>query len=300
MKPPIHITVNELTRPVDTGTTLHTLRNTLYPDADVLVVNGFPTQEDLPLQEGDPVALIQRGGVPTAEALESLLVARHSPGVHAVLRRACVGIAGLGGLGSSVAVALARCGIGHLILVDYDVVEPSNLNRQQYFVDQLGQAKTTALESTLKRIHPALQCTLHQERITRENMLSLFEGAALLVEAFDGAEEKAMLVEGARTASPPLPVVAASGMAGYGPAGLIGTRQLSDGLVCCGDGISDARPGHGLMAPRVGIVAHHQANAVLRLLLGLDADRDSDDVETKQVNTAAPLLSGGTLDKEDR
>ena len=277
MKPSVHITVNEHTRVVERGMTLHTLRDTFQPEADVIVLNGFPTREDRVLEEGDQIALIQRGVIPTPEALESLLTARHTPGVHAVLKKATVGIAGLGGLGSSVAMALARSGIGHLVLADYDVVEPSNLNRQQYFVDQLGLLKTEALEQTLKRIHPGLRSTLHALRLDRQNIPSLFRGVDILVEAFDEAEEKAMLVEAACSARPPIPVVAGSGMAGYGPANLITTRQISKGLICCGDDINEAPPGPGLMAPRVGIVAHHQANAVLRFLLGQPVREETPD-----------------------
>lgn len=278
MKPSIHITVNEQARVVEKGCTLHALRDALRPMADVLVLNGFPTLEDRVLEEGDQVALIQRGVIPSPEELESFLTARHTPGVHAALKDASVGIAGLGGLGSSVAVALARSGIGHLVLVDYDVVEPSNLNRQQYFVDQLGILKTEALKTSLKRIHPGLRCTLHNLRLTRQNIPSLYEGVDILVEAFDGAEDKAMLVEAACAAKPPIPVVVASGMAGYAPSNLITTRQITAGLISCGDDVNEARPGQGLMAPRVGIAAHHQANAVLRFLLGLPADEQTSDL----------------------
>jgi sulfur carrier protein ThiS adenylyltransferase len=62
-----------------------------------------------------------------------------------------IGIAGCGGLGSNCAVALSRVGIGRLILVDFDVVELSNLNRQYYFRDQIGLLKTEALTEK----HPA-------------------------------------------------------------------------------------------------------------------------------------------------
>ena len=82
------------------------------------------------------------------------MASRHTPGVHALLKQACVGIAGVGGLGSAVAVSLARIGVGKLIIADFDVVEPSNLNRQQYFVDQLGYFKVDALTENLRRINP--------------------------------------------------------------------------------------------------------------------------------------------------
>lgn len=299
MIPSLTITVNEHSRQITRGTSLYALRDALYPDADVLVVNGHPADSDRHLEEGDAVVLIRRGAFPAPEELESLMAARHSPGVHAILRQACVGMAGLGGLGSSIAIALARNGIGSLILADYDVVEPSNLNRQQYFVEQLGMLKTEALHETLKRIHPSIRCTLHAVKLTKDNTAALFKEVHVLAEAFDKAAEKAMLVEAALSADPPIPVVTGSGMAGYAPSNLIVTRQLSRTLICCGDGITDARPGQGLMAPRVGIVAHHQANAILRFLLGLRCDVDTQEVQTSHGTIRTDIINNPTDIRND-
>ena len=202
--------------------------------------------------------------IPGAAELEALLVERHTPAVHEKIKGATVGIAGLGGLGSAIAVALARTGIGRLILADFDVVDPSNLNRQQYFVDQLGMPKTEALEANLKRINPYVSYETHSVRVTPENIPALFGSVDVMVEAFDRPDQKAMLLQSFKGA----PLVAASGMAGYGPGESIGVRKMGDRIYIVGDLETDLAPGCGLMAPRVGIAAHMQANLVLRILLG--------------------------------
>ncbi|MFA5517590.1 MAG: sulfur carrier protein ThiS adenylyltransferase ThiF [Desulfuromonadales bacterium] len=264
----MQILVNEKSVAVDAGTTLFQVRDRFKPAADVLIFNGFPLQGDRPLEHGDRIVLIRRGEQPAADELEGLLVSRHTPGVHARIRGACIGIAGAGGLGSAVAIALARLGIGALILADFDVVEPSNLNRQQYFIDQIGLPKVQALRDNLARINPYVRLTVFNERLTPHNIPAVFADVAVLVEAFDAADQKAMLVETFLGANPDTPLVAASGLAGYGPSGTLRTRRLARNLYVVGDGETAARPGEGLMAPRVGVAAHHQANAVLRLLLG--------------------------------
>ncbi|MBW2451613.1 MAG: ThiF family adenylyltransferase, partial [Deltaproteobacteria bacterium] len=145
------IHVNEQQQDLLPGDTVGAIRDRVKPQADLLIVNGFPAEPDAVLQHGDHVVLIRRGEIPAADEFEALLTARHTPGVHQHIKHACIGIAGVGGLGSSVAIALARIGVGQLILADFDVVEPSNLNRQQYFIDQIGQPKVYALRTTLMR-----------------------------------------------------------------------------------------------------------------------------------------------------
>lgn len=264
------IKVNEQTCDLAPGETLGALRDRIKPGADLLIVNGFPAEPDTVLHEIDKVVLIRRGEIPDAEDLEALLTARHTPGVHERVKQACVGIAGVGGLGSSVAIALARIGIGQLILADFDLVEPSNLNRQQYFLDQIGRPKVYALRETLQRINPHVKVTACHLHITAGNLNEVFGQAQILVEAFDRADQKAMLVETFATHFPDRPLIAASGLAGSEPSNTIITRRPGRNLYLCGDGVTAAADGVGLMAPRVGVAAHHQANAVLRLLLGLD------------------------------
>ncbi|MCF7816987.1 MAG: sulfur carrier protein ThiS adenylyltransferase ThiF [Kiritimatiellales bacterium] len=260
----LKIKLNEHHVEVEEGLSLFRLRAREKPAADVLIYNGAAVADDLPLTEGDCVNLIIRGEIPAAAELEALMVARHTPGVHEKIKEATVGIAGLGGLGSAVAVALARIGVGRLILADFDVVEPSNLNRQQYFIDQLGLTKAEALETNLKRINPYVNYSAHCIRLTPENIPTLFAEADVLVEAFDRADQKAMLFQSFKDK----PIVAASGLAGYGPGEMIGVRKMGKRIYVVGDLETGAAPGCGLMAPRVGIAAHMQANVVLRLLLG--------------------------------
>ncbi len=262
------ILVSEREREVPEGTTLFALKAELKPDADVAVYNGAPAGEDLELTEGDRVVFIRRGQAPGEEELEALMAARHTPGVHEKVKRAAVGIAGLGGLGSAVAIALARVGVGRLVLADFDVVEPSNLNRQQYFVDQLGLAKSKALAANLARVNPYVKLETHDVRLVPGNITELYGNVDVLVEAFDRADQKAMLMENFAAAFPRKPIVMASGLAGHGPSGTIGIRKLGNCVYVVGDLESAAAPGHGLMAPRVGVAAHIQANTVLRLLLG--------------------------------
>jgi sulfur carrier protein ThiS adenylyltransferase len=270
MSDTIHITLNERPLELAEGTRLFALRDDHFPEADVTVYNGAPMKEDCELCDGDEIVLIQRGRVPSEEELEALMASRHTPGVHRRIKQATVGIAGLGGLGSAIAIALARIGVGKLILVDFDVVEPSNLNRQQYFVDQLGKPKTEALCENLARINPYVTLESHTLRLTRENVPEIYAKVDVLVEAFDAAVQKAMLLESYAAANPGKPIVMATGLAGHMPSNTILTRKMGGGLVIVGDLVTAAQPGTGLMAPRVGVAAHHQANAVLRILLNED------------------------------
>ncbi|MDY0095619.1 MAG: sulfur carrier protein ThiS adenylyltransferase ThiF [Candidatus Vecturithrix sp.] len=262
----IRITLNEHPIVIRPGMKLFEVASVHKPEADLLILNGFPVRQDCQLHEGDVVMLIKRGEIPSREDLEALMAARHTPGVHDVLKRSCVGIAGLGGLGSNIAVSLARVGVGKLLLVDFDVVEPSNLNRQQYFIDQIGQLKTDALREILQKINPFLDYVAIQAKITEENIAELFGAVDVIVEAFDAAETKAMFIENVHIQLPETPIVCGSGMAGYGDNASLHTRQIGH-LYICGDEKTEARPGQGLMAPRVGIVANMQANQVMEILL---------------------------------
>lgn len=262
----IRITLNEHPIVIRPGMKLFEVASVHKPEADLLILNGFPVRQDCLLHEGDVVMLIKRGEIPSREDLEALMAARHTPGVHDVLKRSCVGIAGLGGLGSNIAVSLARVGVGKLILVDFDVVEPSNLNRQQYFIDQIGKLKTDALREILQKINPFLDYVAIQAKITEKNIAELFGSVDVIVEAFDAAETKAMFIENVHIQLPETPIVCGSGMAGYGDNASLHTRQIGH-LYICGDEKTEARPGQGLMAPRVGVVANMQANQVMEILL---------------------------------
>ena len=266
--PKIQIKVNEKEVSVSHQMTLLQVKEQFKPGADLIIYNGFPLAGDHSLRPGDEIILIKKGEKPSPEEVECLMMARHTPGVHQKIRKSIVGIAGLGGLGSSIAIALARVGVGTLILVDFDIVEPSNLNRQQYFLHQIGTPKTEALQEILTRINPCVKIRLYHEKLTRDNAERIFKEAEVVVEAFDRADQKAMLINVVSEKMPEKYLVAASGVAGFGDNNEIQTVRFSSRIFIVGDQKTAAQPGVGLMAPRVGIAAHHQANTVLRILLG--------------------------------
>jgi sulfur carrier protein ThiS adenylyltransferase len=204
------------------------------------------------------------------DSLEAMMAARHTPGSREKLRAARVAIAGLGGLGSNIAAALARLGIGELLLVDYDVVEPSNLNRQHYGISHLGMKKTDALKNQLADINPFISIKTVDAIITEDNAVDLLGEYGIVCEAFDDPGAKAMLVSTLLSKLPNVKVVAASGMAGIGSSNDIKTKAPIKRLYICGDETSSTEtPGLGMMPPRVLICAGHQANMILRLILGI-------------------------------
>ncbi len=262
--------VNERPQPFDAGMRLANLIAAVKPEADLFIVNGFPVVADTELRDGDHCWLIKRGEIPSSDEIDYLLHARHTPGVHARVRQASVGIMGLGGLGSAVALALARIGVGRMLLADFDLVEPTNLNRQHYFVDQIGMAKTDALRETIARVNPHLQIETVNERLTAKAIGRLFGAVDVLVECFDDAVMKAEALRVALTDLKGIGYVGASGVAGFGENNAIRTSRIAAKVYLVGDGESAAAPGQGLMAPRVGIAAHQQANQAVRILLGED------------------------------
>lgn len=189
------------------------------------------------------------------------------PPVFYELKNAIIGIAGLGGLGSNVAVALARLGAGKLIIADFDVVEEGNLTRQQYFIDQIGRPKVTATVENLGRINPDTKIETHRATLTPENIPEIFAEADVIAECFDAPDQKQMLVETVLTKMQKPVIVSVSGLAGYGNSNAIKTRRISKRLILVGDGITAARPGIRLTASRVGIAAYHQANAIAELVI---------------------------------
>jgi sulfur carrier protein ThiS adenylyltransferase len=261
--------INERKVAVREGTKVAELVKKRRPEADLCVLNGFPCLLEHTLEEGDRLVLIKKGSKPSKRELEHLMAARHTPGVHAKLKKACVGIAGCGGLGSTAAMALARAGIGRLVIVDFDVVEPSNLNRQQYFVSQIGQPKVRALAENIRRANPFVKVEPRYQRVVAENVKSLFGRCRVIIEAFDRADQKEMLAEAVMSQLPETPLILGNGMAGWGGNNLLKTRRLGN-LYICGDESTEAGPGRGLMAPRVGVAACLQANQALEILLGPD------------------------------
>ena len=206
--------------------------------------------------------------IPSEKEWTDALIARHGPALHRRFSSATVAVCGLGGLGSNIAVALARAGVGKLLLLDFDRVDITNLHRQQYKADQIGRYKTEALAENLREIAPYTEIQPVTAKITEENLAALLQDADIVCEAFDGAESKAMLVNGVLEQLPRCYLVAASGMAGMDTPNTIKTRKITNRFYLCGDETSDAADTIGLVAPRVMLCAAHQAHTVLRILAG--------------------------------
>ena len=206
--------------------------------------------------------------MPSREEFVAALAARHGEELQKRLGDARVAVCGLGGLGSNIAIALARAGVGHLHLIDFDCVDLSNLNRQQYFVSQLGMPKTEAMRENLRQIAPYCEVLSDQVRMNSENLTQVLENEQVVCEAFDAPEAKAMLVNGVLEHFPKTWLVAGNGMAGLEDANRIQTRRISSHFFLCGDGESDVKACGSLFAARVMACAAHQALTVIRILAG--------------------------------
>jgi len=189
--------------------------------------------------------------------------------IRAHLSKFRIGIAGAGGLGSNCAVALARSGVGTLVIADYDIVEEANLNRQYYFLDQIGLKKTIALRDNISKINPDVSVIIYQTKIDRSNIIEFFSGCHIIVEAFDRADMKEMLIETVQQNLPGIPIIVGSGMAGWGKTNEITSRKIDNTLYVVGDECSEVSEDLPPIAPRVGIVANMQANIVLELLMNI-------------------------------
>ncbi|MCX6556877.1 MAG: sulfur carrier protein ThiS adenylyltransferase ThiF [Candidatus Aminicenantes bacterium] len=182
------------------------------------------------------------------------------------LKGTCVGIAGCGGLGSNCAMALARAGIGSLVIADFDVVSRENLDRQYYFLDQVGQKKVLALQENLRKVNPDIKVEAHDVRLGPDEVVRIFQNCMLIIEAFDRADMKLMIIETVTERFPDKFIIAASGLAGYGQNNALRTRRLGS-LFICGDEVSEVSPELPPLAPRVAIVAAMQANQALEIIL---------------------------------
>lgn len=207
---------------------------------------------------------------PAKEEFEEAMDKRFSPEIYAKLKNSEVAVAGLGGIGSNTAVCLARSGIGHIHLVDFDSVDLTNLNRQAYTIEHLGRLKTEALKEILLRINPYLNITTESVKVTEENAVKIFGKYPIVCEAFDNPDNKAILVNTLLSNCPNMKIVSSSGMAGYGSSNEIQTKRIMKNFYLCGDRVTDAYAGIGLMAGRVNICAGHEANMVIRLILGIE------------------------------
>lgn len=206
--------------------------------------------------------------IPSKNEWMDALIDRHGTTLHKRFSSATVAICGLGGLGSNIAIALSRAGIGNLLLIDFDHVDITNLHRQQYKANQIGLYKADALAENLLEIAPYTEVKAVRAKITEENFVDFLKDADVVCEAFDNAQSKAMLVNGVLEQLPGCYLVAASGMAGMDTPNTIKTRKVMKRFYLCGDEVSDVADTIGLVAPRVMLCAAHQAHTVLRILAG--------------------------------
>lgn len=212
--------------------------------------------------------MTEKPRLPSRAEWQRALAERHGAELAARLQAATVAVCGLGGLGSNIALALARAGVGRLLLLDFDRVDLSNLHRQQYKAAQIGCYKTLALAQNLHEIAPYLQTVPLTVKLTAENLAELLAPADIVCEAFDKPEAKAMLADGVLNALPDKYLLAASGMAGLGSANAIRTRRVMPRFYLCGDEVSDVETCGALFAPRVMLCAAHQALMAVRIIAG--------------------------------
>ena len=193
------------------------------------------------------------------------LMSRNYKPLDKILPETAVGIAGCGGLGSNIAHMLVRSGIGKLILADFDTVVMSNLNRQFFFVEDLGKSKVDALEENLKKINPYIQIEKYNIKVTAGNLFKIFKNTSIIAEAFDQVSQKTMILNSFLERDDKTGyLVSASGMGGIDSSNLIETKEFGSNVFLCGDFSNDFN--HGLMASRVNIAAAHQANMILRII----------------------------------
>ncbi len=259
-------------KPVDVskGISLKEFLNKHFPNFDIVIHNTvLKPKLSLILENGDRVSAFKKGEMPENISLKSLMFARQPEHYTEKLQDAVVGIAGLGGLGSVVGENLVRAGIGKLVVADFDIVEPPNLNRQRYFIRQIGKPKVEAFKENMAEVSLFTEIEAHNLRISRDNV-EIFKECSVIVECFDNPEAKAMLVSAIREKFPEKVIVAASGVAGFDSEKTITVKKISDKIYVVGDGKSEVRDGIGLAATRVGIAASMQSHLVVRILLGLE------------------------------
>ncbi len=265
----IKVTFNNRKIEIEQGKTISDLQQSFIPSGDVIILNTVINPEpNTILNEGDSLVIFKKGELPDTDDLTPFLLARQSKEITDILKNAKVGIAGLGGLGSVVVENLVRAGVGELVVADFDVVDPSNLNRQRYFINQIGMYKTDAIVANVSKITKSTRLIPVNTKVTKENCKDIFKDCLVVAECFDNPFAKAELVQGVRKFLPDTYIVAVSGVAGVGSEKEITTRRISDKIFVVGDFKSEVRDGHGLVATRVGIAASIQSHIIIRLLLG--------------------------------
>lgn len=266
----MYIKVNNHMYPLsEANTTLADLMNVFCVGGSdfIALVNGTAAKGHRLLKRGDEIFFVSKTDFVDKETWQAMMRTRYTPEIYEKISAARVGIAGLGGLGSNIAIMLGRAGVGHLHLIDFDKVDVSNLNRQHYTIAQLGMYKTVATAQNIRAVNPYIALREDTATVDATNIDTLFLKDDIICEAFDDAQSKALLVNTLLEKQPQKKIIAASGMAGYESSNTIQTNKITDHFYLCGDKITEAKEGCSLMAPRVMICAAHQANMALRLIL---------------------------------
>ncbi len=259
--------VNGVETSIDKPLNLLQLSKLLNMEADIFIVNSFPNDTSYTVKENDNISFIKKGTLPKREHLEYLLNCRQGITITNVLKNSKVVICGCGGLGSNVAVSLARSGIGYIKLIDFDVVEPSNINRQCYFINQIGEYKTNALKNIITEINPYINVDVSNILLDESNIIDEVGGFQVILECFDNVKSKLMLIEKCTAMLSNSFIIGASGVAGYFDTDIIKIKKLGVNALIVGDFENEAGENIPLMAPRVAVAAAIQANETLKYLL---------------------------------
>ncbi len=200
------------------------------------------------------------------EGLRNDLLKKIGPEGLQKIENARVGLAGAGGLGSNCAAHLVRIGFKKLTIVDFDTVDPSNLDRQFYFADQVGMKKTEALKANLLRINPDLELVMVDWKLEPGACAGVFQDCSVVAECLDSAETKQALV--AELLPLGCLIVSASGLGGIGSSDNIKVHRIKPNLVIVGDLDSDIETKPAL-SPRVNVASAKQSDVVLEYVLTL-------------------------------
>lgn len=232
---------------------------------DLWLLNGFAVDSDTPLQDGDALLCVSRNKVPDEATYDAVWNARYGTEIYTRFKQSHIPVCGTGGLGSHIAISLARLGIGELTIIDKDVVDLTNLGRQAYEMTDLGKPKVYALKNILHRINPFIKVNAVHTTIHSGNYDNYLKDFPYIVEAFDSAENKAELTSYVLTHYPQTIIIGASGVSGYDHPNTVQTKELFSRYYQTGDGHSESTI--GLLAPRVMLCAAHEATILLHLLL---------------------------------
>lgn len=181
------------------------------------------------------------------------------------IQTAKIGIAGCGGLGTNIANALARSGFIDFEIIDNDIVEGSNLNRQNYFIDEIGLNKTDVTGKRIRQINPDANIITHKIRLSKGNFNKYFRDRGIVFEAFDNKPSKKLFLEMLGNSDRLL--IMGSGMAGIKGDGSIKIKKVKRNLFIVGDGITDADKKNPPLAPRVIACAALMASVALENIL---------------------------------